>query len=319
VQPILVDVDTGVDDALAILYAVSHPGLDLVGISCVAGNTDLDQVVANTLAVLDAIEAPPFPVAAGASRPLVEPLHRASEAAPKVHGGNGLGGLILPPATAHELDDEGAVAMLRRQILASPTPVTLVGLAPQTNLALLLRTHPEAAERLERILFMGGSGSAGNVTATAEFNVWQDPEAAWIVLHSGVPITMYGLDVLTRVAVAEAVAHQLARDRHAVRRVAGELLVRRRSRTSGTEAYAGLIGDAGALVLMTHPELFTAKRLPVEISLNGSRRGQTLVDRRPQPREGYQTGLTEPGPLVDVVLNVSAEAAADAYVETLQR
>src|SRR5918994_1570654 len=119
-RPILLDVDTGTDDALAILYAVRHPDLEILGISCVAGNSGVDQVVTNTLKILDAAGArSDIPVARGAAQPLV-------------------------------------------------------GLAPQTNLALLLTLHPEVLGNVERVLFMGGSASLGNVTAVAEFNVWQD-------------------------------------------------------------------------------------------------------------------------------------------------
>ena len=96
--------------------------------------------------------------------------------------------------------------MLQRQITASPDPVTLVGLAPQTNLAMLLTLYPEMTANLDRIVFMGGSAGIGNVTAVAEFNVWQDPEAASCVIESSVPTTMYGLDVFTRLAVNQAAA-----------------------------------------------------------------------------------------------------------------
>ncbi|NEB21216.1 nucleoside hydrolase, partial [Streptomyces coelicoflavus] len=97
--------------------------------------------------------------------------------------------------------DVHAVTLLRREILASPRPVTLIPTAPLTNIALLLRTHPEVTGNIERIVFMGGAVATGNATPVAEFNVWHDPEAAAILLTAGVPITMYGLDVFERVIV----------------------------------------------------------------------------------------------------------------------
>ena len=195
-RPILLDVDTGTDDALAILYAVRHPDLDVLGISCVAGNSGVDQVVTNTLKILDAAGArSDIPVARGAAQPLVE--RARPEGA--FHGEDGLGGVVLPDPTRTP-SDLTAVELLRRQITDSPTPVTLVGLAPQTNLALLLTLHPEVLGNVERVVFMGGSASVGNVTAVAEFNVWQDPEAATCVIESPVPTAMYGLDVFTRLA-----------------------------------------------------------------------------------------------------------------------
>ena len=217
--PVILDVDTGVDDALAILFAVRHPGLDVLGISCVAGNAPLAQVVDNTLRILDVAGAPEIPVAAGAVRPLLEP----ARAARHVHGADGLGGIALPP-TSRRPESIGAVELMRRLILEHETPVTLVALAPQTNLALLLRTYPEVAGRLERIVFMGGSASVGNATAVAEFNVWHDPEAAAIVLDANVPTYMYGLDVFNRVAVPHEVAVALERGDDPIGRVVGALL-----------------------------------------------------------------------------------------------
>ena len=199
-RPIVMDVDTGTDDALAILYAVRHPDMDVLGISCVAGNSGVDQVVINTIKVLDAAGAratSPWP--AVRAQPLIE--RGRPEGA--FHGADGLGGIVLPDPT-REPCNLTAVEMLRQQITRKPEPVTLVGLAPQTNIAMLLTLHPEVPGNLERILFMGGSASTGNVTAVAEFNVWQDPEAAACVIESPVPATMYGLDVFTRLVVDQA-------------------------------------------------------------------------------------------------------------------
>src|SRR5699024_4592817 len=122
------------------------------------------------------------PVAAGAARPLVERPRDASH----MHGADGLGNAGLPAST-REVSSMHAVELMRRVLNESADPATIVALAPMTNLALLLRTYPEVADRIERVVFMGGSASVGNATASAEFNVWHDPEAASIVLNSGVP------------------------------------------------------------------------------------------------------------------------------------
>lgn len=120
--PVIIDCDTGVDDALALLFAVRHPGLDLRAVTCVAGNTDVDQVVRNTLTVLDRAGAPDLPVARGAERPLIEPARPASH----VHGRDGMGDLGLPAPTSRTAVDVDAVTLLRREILGSPRPVTLI-------------------------------------------------------------------------------------------------------------------------------------------------------------------------------------------------
>ncbi len=181
-RPILLDVDTGTDDALAILYAVRHPDLEVLGISCVAGNSSVDQVVTNTLKVLDAADAPLHPggpgrrSAAGRARPPGGRLPR--------RGRPGRGRPAGPDPVAVGADRGGDAPPADH---GGPEPVTLVGLAPQTNLAMLLTLYPEVTANLERIVFMGGSAGVGNVTAVAEFNVWQDPEAATCVIESPVP------------------------------------------------------------------------------------------------------------------------------------
>jgi len=312
--PIVLDVDTGTDDALAILYAINHPELDVLGISCVAGNSGLDQVVINTNKVLDAAGAPDIPVAVGARQPLIE--RARPEGA--FHGVDGLGGIALPDS-ARRPRSESAVEMLRAVIMRSADPVTLVGLAPQTNIAMLLTLHPEVIDRLTRIVFMGGSASSGNVTAVAEFNVWQDPEAATCVIESPVPTAMYGLDVFTRLAVDRSTADRLSASTQPAIRLAGELLYRRGARSDRPgHDYVGLIGDAGALVFLTNPELFQATDFPVRVNLSGIGRGQTIVDRRPAAQD-EAAWADDPWPRIEVVLDGDLAAAADQFVTTIDR
>lgn len=311
-RTIVMDVDTGTDDALALLYAVRHPDLTVTGISCVAGNASLDQVVLNTHRVLDAAGAPDIPVAAGAVKPLIERLRQEGH----FHGEDGLAAIELP-GTARTPSPLTAVELLRRQIVGAATPVTLVCLAPQTNVAMLLTQHPEVAEHLERILFMGGSAGGGNVTALAEFNVWQDPEAATCVVESGIPVTMYGLDVFTRLTVGQAHAERYRASDHPAQRLVGELLVRRGNRADGTpQDYVGGIGDAGALVYLTHPELFSTAHHPTRVNLTGLGRGQTVVDRRPVAQDaGALAG--DPWRTVEVVLDLDVQQAAHAFTEVV--
>jgi pyrimidine-specific ribonucleoside hydrolase len=313
-RPILLDVDTGTDDALALLYAVRHPDLEVLGVSCVTGNASVEQVVINTLKVLDAADAPYIPVARGATQPLVERTRPEGS----FHGEDGLGGVFLPEP-ARSPSAMTAVEMLQRQITASADPVTLVSLAPQTNIAMLLTLYPELTANLDRIVFMGGSAGIGNVTAVAEFNVWQDPEAASCVIESSVPTTMYGLDVFTRIAVNREVADRLSNGTRGGTRLAGELLYRRGARSDRPgRDYAGLIGDAGALVYLTNPELFRARTLPVRVNLSGIGRGQTIVDQRPVAQT-EATWSDDPWPRIEVVLGADVNAAAEMFVKTIDR
>ncbi|MFO7689721.1 MAG: nucleoside hydrolase [Cryobacterium sp.] len=311
--PVILDVDTGIDDALAILFAVAHPGLDVLGISCVAGNASLENVVQNTLRILDVAGAGDIPVAAGARRPLLEPARSASH----VHGAGGLGALVLPE-TARIPVPASSIELMHRLIRASARPVTLVALAPQTNLALLLRQYPDVVENIERIVFMGGSASVGNATAVAEFNVWHDPEAAAIVLDSGVPTYMYGLDVFNHVAVPELTAEHLCAQPSALARTVGTLLGTRVAPDSGRVAdYSGLIGDAGALCALVDPGALRTEVLPVRVQLAGYGRGQTLVDQRRHPGEDIVHGLAAEWEQVEVALEVDADRLVGLFLDTL--
>ncbi|MEV1061540.1 nucleoside hydrolase [Streptomyces sp. NPDC050263] len=311
--PVIIDCDTGVDDALALLFAVRHPGLDVRAVTCVAGNTDVDGVVRNTLTVLEQAGAADIPVARGAARPLIEPARSAP-----VHGQDGMGDLGLP-APARRPVDVDAVTLLRREILASPRPVTLIPTAPLTNIALLLRTHPEVTRNIERIVFMGGAVTTGNATPVAEFNVWHDPEAAAVLLTAGVPITMYGLDVFTRVLVPAPDVARLRASSEPRLRLAGELLAHRDPATSGDPTPTGGLGDAGAVCAVADPAGLTTERLPVEVALApGPSRGQTIVDRRPRHGESeIHDGFREQA-LVDVALDVDVERYVKLWLTTLE-
>ncbi|MET8580287.1 nucleoside hydrolase [Streptomyces collinus] len=315
--PVIIDCDTGVDDALALLFAVRHPGLDLRAVTCVAGNTDVDGVVRNTLTVLERAGAPDIPVARGAERPLIEPARPARH----VHGSDGMGDLGLP-APARRPVDVDAVTLLRREILAAPRPVTLIPTAPLTNIALLLRTHPEVTRNIERIVFMGGAVATGNATPVAEFNVWHDPEAAAVLLTAGVPITMYGLDVFVRVVVPGADVHRLRASADPGTRLAGDLLAHRPTTLGGEPDVeeAGGLGDAGAVCAVADPAGITTRRLPVEVVLApGPARGQTLVDRRPRPGESEIHEGARERALVDVALDVDVDRFVKLYLETVER
>ncbi len=284
VRPVILDVDTGVDDAMALLLAARHPGLDLRAVTCVGGNASVDDVVGNSMLVLEACGRGDVPVARGAARPLLEPARDARH----VHGMDGMGDLGWPrPDRAP--DPRHAVELLRDLLVAAGRSgrdeerITLVPLAPLTNIALLLRTYPEAAAGLAEIVFMGGAAQTGNATASAEFNVWHDPEAAAIVLESaaelGVPVRMYGLDVFYDVRIGIERARELvAAGGRGAAELAGRLLEFSCARFDADDA---TVGDAGAVCAVIDPGGLSTERLPVRVELTGTwSRGRTIVDRR---------------------------------------
>lgn len=313
---ILLDVDTGVDDAMAIMFAIRHPDIDVRAVTCVDGNVPLPRVLENTCRVLDALGVPQdLPVAAGASRPLIEPPRDAAQA----HGADGLGGITLPPSD-RPVSDLHAVELLRAQIEASEEPLTLVALAPLTNVALLLRLYPETAARLQGIVLMGGSASIGNATAVAEFNVWHDPEAARIVFESDLSVRMYGLDVFDRVGLDEHAVARLAASTDPLTTALGDLLgfwLRDEDGLPGGSE-AARIGDAGAVCSLVAPDLMDIRTLPVRVETAvGPARGQTIVDRRRGPGEDAEHGLADGGKNVQVVLGAREDAVARLFLETV--
>ncbi|MFD1904094.1 nucleoside hydrolase [Paenibacillus rhizoplanae] len=174
--PIIIDCDPGHDDAIAILLALAHPGeLDIRGITTVGGNQILDKITDNALRILSFVNAD-IPVAKGAAAPLLGKLVTGEEA----HGESGMDGPALP-ASKFKPVEQGAVEFMLEIIRASEEKITLVPTAPLTNIALLITAYPEVKERIEKISLMGGGLAYGNVTRTAEFNIYVDPEAARIV------------------------------------------------------------------------------------------------------------------------------------------
>jgi pyrimidine-specific ribonucleoside hydrolase len=315
VIPLIMDVDTGVDDAYALLFAARHPDVNLLGVTCVDGNVDVDQVVSNTLTVLDAAGATEVPVARGAERPLLsEPYYSHG-----VHGADGLGDLGIA-RSARRPADVHAVEFLRATIAASPTPVVLVTSAPLTNIALLLRTYPQVVANIERIATMGGSAGQGNATPTAEFNAWHDPEAAAIVFSSGLPITMYGLDVYFDLEVPADRARELAAASDPAPRLAGALLLGqlRRAEDPTVEAMTTL-GDYGAVAIVADPAGARFEQAPVEVTTAaGINRGQTIVDRRPY-RDSEPPERRLPGAPIDITVRVDAGRYVDLWMSTLTR
>jgi pyrimidine-specific ribonucleoside hydrolase len=315
--PVVLDVDTGVDDACALLLAARHPALELRAVTCVAGNTEVDQVVTNTLTVLSTVEREDVPVARGADRPLLEPVRAARHA----HGDDGMGDLGMA-APAREPDPRQAVELLRDVLLDAAqtrSPVTLLPLGPLTNIALLLRAFPEAAAGLREIVFMGGSGARGNVTAAAEFNVWHDPEAAAVVLDAaitlGVPVTMYGLDVFYRPRVSRDQALDLAVHGGPAARLGAALIGFQCERFGAEDA---TIGDAGAVCAVIEPDGLATARLPVRVELSGTwTRGQTVVDRRDWAGDLQHDPRGVPPATVDVALDVDAARYTALWLQTL--
>jgi len=203
-QKVIIDCDPGIDDALALVFAHGDPGLDVCGITTVAGNVDLDKTTANALRVRDFIGMGDVPVVPGSAVPLLRPGLDARE----IHGNTGLAGARLPaalsgPAPGHAVD------YLIETISAAPGEITLVAVGPLTNIALAVRREPALTSLVRDFVIMGGSAGRGNRTPAAEFNILADPESAAIVFSAGWTVTMIGLDVTLQARVTAAVRDRM--------------------------------------------------------------------------------------------------------------
>ena len=296
--PVIIDCDPGHDDAMALMLALASPELEVVAVTTVAGNQTLEKVTANAIRVLDVVDAHDIPVAAGADRGLIH----TAEAAGEVHGETGLDGPDLPPPS-REPEPLHAVELLAQKL--RERPLTLIAIGPLTNIALLLATHPELSPRIERIVLMGGAIGLGNVTPSAEFNVWADPEAASRVFTSGVQVTMVGLDVTHRAMLSAERADAL-RDKGRAGAVVADLHAFYRQFHERVYGHSDTpVHDALAVAHVIKPDVITTEHLHVEVDVtHGPCRGRTVVDQ-----------LKRTGQAANA--HVSTAVAAAAFIDLL--
>jgi len=304
--PLILDCDPGHDDALAIIVALARPELRLLAVTTVAGNAGLDATTRNALRVLTLAGRTDIPVAAGAGRPLIRDLHVAAN----VHGASGLAGADLPDP-AFEPRPEGAIELIRSILLAADAPVTIAAVGPLTNIALLLRTHPELTDRIAGIRIMGGAITEGNTTASAEFNIWQDPDAARIVLDCGRPITLMTLDVTHQAVFGPADVARLDGLGTRIGAVFADLL--RYFARFHAERY-GLDGspihDAVAVAHLAVPDLVRTVLYRVDVEIGSElTRGRTVVDLH---------GLTGQPSNAEVGVAIDRARFADLLVEAVR-
>lgn len=267
--PIILDTDPGIDDAAAIAAALLDDEIDLKLMTTVAGNVTVDKTTINALKLVEFI-GKDVPVARGAEKPLLRKLVQAID----VHGESGLAGYefkvpVKKPEPMH------AVEAMKNIILGSEDPVTITAIAPLTNIALLFSLYPECKKKIKRIVLMGGSASRGNITPSAEFNFFVDPEAAKIVFEAGVDIVMCGLDVTTRALLTEKDVTELKK----LNRVSNMLCSLFLSYHCGNLQNGFMMHDLCAVAYLVKPELFKTVDAHVDIETSGIyTAGSAVVD-----------------------------------------
>jgi inosine-uridine nucleoside N-ribohydrolase len=271
--PIILDVDTGIDDAAAICLAVHSPEAELLSVSTVAGNTTIHNATRNTLDVLDLLGAPDVPVYRGASHPLVRELFTASHA----HGDNGAGGAELPH-TARGVGPYRGPASMVRHAQERPGEITLVCLGPLTNLAIALNVEPDLPKLLKSVVVMGGAfWTPGNIKPHrhAEFNLYEDPEAADQVFRADWNQLMaVGLDVTHQAPVTPEVWSLILDADSPPAQIIQALY---RSRVENPETGQSYIHDAMAVAAALDPDLISWEPHSIAMQMDEIHRGESRI------------------------------------------
>ncbi len=313
---VIFDTDPGVDDAMALYYALAHPAIDVVGITTTFGNVTVDQAATNAL-YLSAIAGRRIPVTKGVATPWVKP----GEPPPAfIHGDDGLGNLNSRAPIDHTLDPRASAQFIVDMARAHPGEITLVAVGPLGNLSLALKIEPNLPRLLREVILMAGTVvEPGNVSPVAEANVWNDPHAADHVFGAGWKLTMVGLDVTHRVIVPLAMIKAIAdHHRHLATDVLHHAVAFYANFYSGIYPHVakihGCFGhDVLAFIYLTNPAFFTCEHGTVRVATEGIANGQTMMKRKDifHPQSGW-----EDRPTTQVCMHVDA-AACNATFESV--
>lgn len=305
-KPLIIDGDPGHDDVMAVLLAVGCGQFDLKGITCVAGNCSLDKAVDNMLKVVDYLQLD-IPVFAGAATPLRGVCRPAAGA----HGASGMAGPILPKAKS-KAGNLKAIEFIAKVLSESETPVVLAPLGPLTNIAEFMMCYPHLVCKIEQISLMGGGAMHGNVTPTAEFNFWHDPEAARIVFQSGVPIAMAGLDVTEKALVKPEDVKRFRAIGNKAGNLAGDLMDFYCMKPMRHGWAGGRLHDPVAIYWLLKPEKVVYTKYFTAIDIFGEyTRGASVVDMvHSLPGETPQT---------DVMFDLDREDFIDTICQALAK
>lgn len=278
--PIIIDCDTGIDDMFSFVLTLFSDKLDIRGITTVSGNTYVDYTTFNTLNGLELMGRTEIPVARGEEKPLKRPFKDACE----IHGNSGLGGYVFSHPTDKKVEEADAVEFMYKTLMESGKKITILAIAPLTNIAKLFIEHPDCREKIEKIVFMGGSICTGNPTPVATFNVWADPEAAREVFHGGVPLYLCPLNTTREAYMTEEEIAEIGNTENPVAQMltsicsfykkADEEQVNAKNRFKGM-----CVHDLCTAVYVTNPEYFTTKRYYGDVETKGElTTGFTMID-----------------------------------------
>lgn len=316
---VIFDTDPGVDDAMALYFALAHPNIELVGITTTFGNVTVEQAAINAL-YLTTLAGHAIPVTQGVARPRHMPPHAPPDF---IHGGDGLGNLSARVPTRAQLDPRSSAQFIVDLARERPGQITLVAVGPLGNLALALQLEPTLPQLLREVIVMGGTISEpGNVSPVAEANIWNEPHAADQAFGAGWKLTMVGLDVTHQVRVTLATVAEIAlRHQHA----ATDALLHAVDFYARfyTGLYAHITQEPGcfahdvlAFIYLVQPELFTLESGAVRVATEGLALGQTMLNRRDfiaYPQAGWEPGRA----VSQVCMQVDAPRSVALFKDTL--
>lgn len=285
-RPVILDMDPGVDDALAIILALKSGNLDVKAITICGGNVGLDQCALNALKTLRVVDPDSaIPVARGASRP----VSRSPSRAGGIHGPDGLGNAKgrYPDPPVSDLDARDGVDVILESARLYSNDLAIIATGPLTNLALAISKDPEAMRSVQRIYWMGGSfATTGNITPVAEFNAFCDPDAAQEVLSFGVPMTVVGLDACMQCPLSlDQLEEEVSRNPSGVGEFAKAITGMYMDFYHRQENFLGCyLHDPLAVAVAMWPDIIT-KSEPHHVHVvthDGIAQGMTIIDRRPR-------------------------------------
>ena len=316
---VIYDTDPGVDDAMAMYYALAHPEIEVVGVTTTFGNVSVVQAVENALYLLAIAGRGHIPVTQGVGAPLGKP---GEDPPAHIHGADGLGNLTQRQAHALQRDPRSSAHLIVDMARKQPGEITVVAVGPLGNLALALEIEPQLPQLLRAVVIMGGTVlEPGNVSPVAEANIWNDPHAADRVFCAGFALTMVGLDVTHQVILPVTLFKQLAaQHRHIATDTLHHAVAFYANFYSDlyphVAAIHGCFGhDVLAFVALTDPQLFTTETGALRVVVDGLAQGQTMLKRKsiPYPQDGWQV---EP---VTVCMQVQSGACRQKIEEVLMR
>ena len=310
-QKIIIDTDPGVDDTMAIFFALCSPELEVVGLTTIFGNVDTDLATKNALRLLEIAGRTAIPVAKGADNPLTRPFEGPAS---YVHGEDGQGNVFLPDPAGAAIG-LSAAQFIVEQLRASPGEITLVPVGPLTNIALALRLEPRIVDWVDEVVLMGGNALVpGNASPAAEANIRNDPEAADLVFGAGWRVTMVGLDVTLKVHMTPDDIALYAEHNNPMSRHITKIIPHYRNYfEKHYEAQGIFVHDSSAIACLIDPSLFKTRQLPLRVGTAGLGRGKTWPALGSRLLPPWQNR-----PLVNVCVEVDGERIVQMEAERLR-